>query len=124
MKKAFFSLCFILMPTSAFSAEPATYGSAIMQMIWALLIVLGIILLLYAIAKKRLGIGGAQTGEIKVKEIRYLMPKKGLAIVEVRGQEMLIGVGVNNLELLTLLPKTQETSLDFDEVLEKNIVSK
>ncbi len=118
MTRLFSILGLLLWPATAWSAETASYSSAALQMIWALLIVLGIILLLYAIVKKRFGIAGSAPGSIQVKEIRYLMPKKGLAIVEVRGQELLIGIGVNRLELLTTLPP-EENKKNFDEVLEK-----
>ena len=100
----------ILSPALVQAAQEGTgYSAAALQMIWALLLVVGIILVLYAVAKKRFSPGGSGSGIIEVKEIRYLMPKKGLAVVQVRGREYLLGIGTDRIELLTPLAQEQPT---------------
>lgn len=121
MKKLITLAGFLLWPAPCLAAETTPYGSAVLQMIWALLIVLGIILLLYALIRKRFAMGATGSGSIKIREIRYLMPKKGLAIVEVRGREFLLGIGVNRIELLSPLPERQEAKEKFDKILAENL---
>lgn len=65
-----------------------------MRMIWGLLIVLGIIFVLYGLTKKRFSLlGTSSKQEIRVVEMKPLMGKKALCLVEVRGQEYLLGIG-------------------------------
>jgi flagellar protein FliO/FliZ len=73
--------------------------------LWGLLIVIGLMLVLYALARKRfslLGVGGS--GKIKVLEMRPLMARTALALVEVEGEKLLIGIGNGTVRMLTHLP--------------------
>ena len=75
-------------------------ASAALQTLWALLVVIGLILALYALARKRFALGGLGGGSIKVIEMRPLLPKTTLALVEVRGREYLLGISAGNIQLL------------------------
>ncbi len=80
-----------------------------LRMIWGLLIVLGIILILYAFLKKRFSLLTSSPGQrIKVIEIRPVMPKKSLCIVEVDGKEFLLGISSDHIQHVATLSK-QET---------------
>lgn len=93
------------------------------QMLWGLLVVLGLIFLLYGLARKRFGLGAMRPGAIKVLEMRYLMPRTALALVEVRGREFLIGVGNGRIELLSDLDggnKDEAAGSTFQSLLNKD----
>ncbi len=87
-------------PALAATAPPITMGSAFLQTIWALLVVIGIILVLYALTRKRFGIGKRGTGKIDLVELRHIMPKTTLALVEVEGKRLLLGIGSGRISLL------------------------
>lgn len=71
-------------------------------MFWGLLVVLGVLLIIYGIMRKRLSfIKHNDNSAIKVKEIRHLMPKKSLCIVEVGDQEFLLGISSDTVSLLS-----------------------
>ncbi|THB72601.1 MAG: hypothetical protein D6B25_16650 [Desulfobulbaceae bacterium] len=90
--------------------------SSSLKMIWGLLIVLGIILIIYGIARKRLSfVQLSNKGLIRIVESKHLMQKKSLYLVEVRGQEFLLGSGGDRLELIAPINHVPET---FDQILE------
>lgn len=96
---------------------PADDIAAYMRMMWGLLIVLAIILVLYALVKKRFSILNPRSGRsIRVLEIQPLMPRKSLCLVEVKGKEYLLGVGNETITLLAALDAAPRTP--FQEVLE------
>ena len=85
-------------------------------MFWGLLVVLGILLIIYAIMRKRLSfIKHNDKSAIKIIEIRHLMPKKSLCLVEVGDQEFLLGIGNDTISLLS--PVTTRTGESFNETL-------
>lgn len=96
-------------------------GSALLQMLWALLIVIGIILIIFALARKRfdLGLGRIQQGNIKVLELKHIMPKQTLALVEVRGKVLLLGIGGGQINLLADYPEAVTEKPDFNTILAK-----
>lgn len=117
MRCIFLSLATLLVnPSTLLAAQARSMGSAALQMTWALLIVIGLILVIYAIARKRLGLGTTSQGTIKIKEIRHLQPKTSLALVEVRGRELLLGIGGGRIELLADLGRQNQT--DFDKIMD------
>jgi flagellar protein FliO/FliZ len=116
----FLPLCLIpWISSNAWGAEATSMANAALQTLWALLIVVGLILALYALARKRFALGGLGSGNIKVIEMRPLLPKATLALVEVRGREYLLGISGGNIQLLADLqatpPETQPTS--FSQLL-------
>jgi flagellar protein FliO/FliZ len=87
------------------------------RVIWGLLIVLGIILILYGFLKKRfslLSVGGSQN--IKIVEIKPLMGKKALCLINVRGQEHLLGISGDRITHIAAITPQPESS--FAEVLQ------
>ena len=100
-----FPLILLLWPVPAWAADSPGGGmvAATLKIIAALSVVLGIVLLLYALGRKGLGTGwlpSAKGGAIRVVEMRHLAPKKSLYLVEVRGEEFLLGVGLERIEVL------------------------
>jgi len=63
------------------------------RVVWGLLVVLGVILILYGILKKRFSLFNTPASQsIKVIEMKPLMSKKALCLVEVKGEEYLLGI--------------------------------
>ncbi len=116
---AFIMSALLFLPTIAFSAESMSMGSALLKMLWALLIVAGLILVIYAIGRKRMGMGQMQKGVIKIIELRHIMPKSTLALVEVRGRQLLLGIGGGRIELLADVSAQtkEEVQKNFDAIL-------
>lgn len=85
------------------STDPSLLSNWL-RMLWGLLIVLGILLILYGLMRKRLSFAQSNSkSKIKIREIRHLMPKKSLCLVEVGGQEFLLGLGSDNITLLSTI---------------------
>ncbi len=109
-----------------FTPQPATAATTIMsdtaayfRLTWGLLVVLGIILILYALVRKRFSLlHSSEKSAIKVVEMRHLMPKKSLCLVEVKGREYLIGISADNISLIADLAVSAEPS--FAAALEKS----
>lgn len=81
------------------------------RVIWGLLIVLGIILLLYGLLRKRFSLlASLPDKEINIIEIKPLMGKKALCLVEIRGKEYLLGISESQISnIATLPPKKTST---------------
>ena len=107
----------LLIPTTALAAETPSMGGAMLQMGWALLVVIGLILAIYGLAKKRLLMGKIGGNAIKIIELRPLMPKSSLALVEVRGQEYLLGISADRIQLIADLSQDAKDKPDFDSLL-------
>ncbi len=81
----------------------------LLQMIWSLALVIGIILLFYAFFRKKFSLTAHQQDkEIKIIEMRPLPGKKSLCLVEVGGKKLLLGVAENAISSLAEFP--EETS--------------
>ena len=101
-----FPLMLLLWPVPAWAADGAAGGmvAATLKLIAALAVVLGLVLLLYALGRKGTGwLPAAKGGAIRVVETRHLAPKKSLCLVEVRGEELLLGIGIERIEVLARL---------------------
>ena len=107
----------LLTPTIALAAELPSMGGAFLQMGWALLVVIGLILAIYGLAKKRLFLGKMGGNAIKIIEMRPLMPKSSLALVEVRGKEYLLGISADRIQLIADLSQVAKDKPDFDSLL-------
>lgn len=110
-------LLIVVLPARLEAAENLPMGSAMLQMLWALLIVLGLILILYWLARRRFGMGGAGSGEIRVLEQRHLMPKASLALIEVRDRQLLVGITGERIALLADLSVPVKDKTTFDSML-------
>lgn len=113
------ALLVLFSPQTATAAAEISDTSAYLRLTWGLLIVLGIILIFYALAKKRFSLlNSSEKNLIKVLEIRHLMPKKSICLIEVRGREYLLGIGADNVSLIAGLPQNSEST--FAAILEKS----
>jgi flagellar protein FliO/FliZ len=109
----------LLLPVTAHAAADAPdpmIGSGL-RMIAGLLLVLGLMLLLYALSKRGLRwLPGSREGKIRIRETRPLGAKKALCLVEVQGRELLLGVSNDGINLLCELDSQQGQS--FEQTLQ------
>jgi flagellar protein FliO/FliZ len=92
------------------STDPTLFSSSL-RMIWGLLIVSGILLVIYGFMRKRLAFAQSNSkSKIKIKEIRHLMPKKSLCMVEVCGKSYLLGLSTENITLLATLDDSKQAT--------------
>lgn len=83
------------------STEPSLFAASL-RMLWGLMVVLGILLIFYAFMRKRFSfIKNNDNSRIKIIEIRHLMPKKSLCLVEIGNQEFLLGLGNDSIKLIS-----------------------
>jgi flagellar protein FliO/FliZ len=117
---AYLSVFLLVQAERAFGAtEPATTVSASLRVIWGLLIVLGILFIIYGLMKKKMSfLHMPGKGIIKIVEVRHLMPKKSLYLVEVRGQEFLLGAGQDRIDLIAAI--NRDSAGSFAEILDKS----
>lgn len=124
MKQLFLPISLIFVPVPAFAAGSpgGDMVAATLKVIAALAVVLGIVLLLYALGRKGAGTGwlpSAKAGAIRIVEMRHLAPKKSLYLVEVRGEELLLGVGLERIEVLARFERSGRTPAEgFSAVLD------
>lgn len=82
------------------NSDPSLFAAGL-RMFWGLLVVLGILLVIYALMRKRLSFfKNNDNSRIKIIEIRHLMPKKSLCLVEIGDQEFLLGLGNDTIKLI------------------------
>jgi flagellar biosynthetic protein FliO len=90
---------------AAAASETMNLMAAVARMAGALALVVGLLLLLIYILKKSglaQGVKGGGT-RIKIIETRMVAPKKYIAIADVAGQYMALGITEHNINLLTRL---------------------
>lgn len=96
---------------------------AYFQVMGGLLVVLAVILVLYALFKKRFSIINPRSNKaIRVLEIQPLMPRKAICLIEVRGKEYLVGVGNETITLLADLGDQRPSS--FNDILDTSRTSR
>lgn len=109
----------ILLPATAQAAEevPDPLIGSGLRMLAGLLLVLGLMLLLYALSKRGLRwLPGSREGRIHIRETRPLGGRKALCLVEIRGRELLIGVSSEGINLLCEFDSPQGQS--FEQTLQ------
>jgi len=125
MKRLLFSPLFILLPGQVLAAAGNSTGELLasgMRIIGAMVLVLGLMLVMYSLAKKRFRLlPGQRNGTIEVLEIRYLAPKKAVALVKVRGQELLLGMGTEQVNLLHKLDAGSSFEATLNQHLEEEV---
>ena len=112
-------LVYIFLTPSDSYAAALTGGdtASYFRVIWGLLVVLGIILILYGFLRKRFSLLATGTNQdIKIIEIKPLMGKKSLCLINVKGQEHLLGVSGDRITHIAALSPQPESS--FAEVLQ------
>jgi len=120
-----YSTLFLLLTGILFLSTEHCYGAdsalgemgSYFRMLWGLLIVLGIILIIYGILKKRVSLFHSSASQsIKIIEIKPLMAKKALCLVEVRGEEYLLGISNDQITHIATIPLEKKSS--FAETLD------
>ena len=112
-------------PRFVLSAESFSMLNSSLKMIWGLLVVLGILLIIYGLVKKRVTLlQGGGKGIIKIIESRHLMPKKSLFLIEVRGKEYLVGSGGDSLNLIASIEDGTHSRSNFKSILKETESSK
>jgi flagellar biosynthetic protein FliO len=83
--------------------ETASLVSAIAKVLGALAVVVALMfLLLFTLKKLGLGNGMAKSGSnIKIIETRMIAPKKYIAIAQIAGKQVALGITDHNISLLT-----------------------
>ena len=108
----------LLVPAPALGADSLPVGRMLLQTGWALLVVVGLILAIYGIARRRLVPGRSSGNLIRVVEMRPLLPRTTLALVEVRGHEYLLAVSPTGTTCLALVSGAADPiAPDFKAVL-------
>ncbi len=113
-------LCLPFWPARAV-AETGQFNvmDSYLRMIWGLLVVLGIIFLLYGLLKKRFSLlAQSPQQQIRILEMKPLMGRKALCLVEVRGQEFLLGISGDRIDPIACLTKKPIAS--FAETLKSS----
>ncbi|MCK5517536.1 MAG: FliO/MopB family protein [Desulfobulbaceae bacterium] len=81
------------------------------RVVWGLLVVLGVILILYGILKKRFSLFNTPASQsIKVIEMKPLMSKKALCLVEVKGEEYLLGISGDRITHIATIGAEKKSS--------------
>ena len=102
----------VFSPGSIHAADAAldSIGSYF-RVIWGLLVVLGIILILYGIFRKRLSLFHSQASQsINILELKPLMSKKALCLVEVKGEEYLLGISSDRITHIATVNSRKDSS--------------
>ncbi len=102
---------------TAVAADKFDPVSSSFRMLWGLVVVLAIIFVLYAVLRKKVsGLQSNDRGAIKIIEVKHIMPKKSLMLVEIRGKEFVVGAG--NDAIHSIVPLSQSNT--FSQILERS----
>ena len=113
----FVTIGFISKPYAAFALEnEGMLLEGYMRVVWGMLIVLGIMLLLYGFLRKRFSLYTQSPDQrIKIIEIKPLMQKKSLCVVEVNDEEYLLGISSDRIDHIAKL--SPKANVSFTETL-------
>lgn len=131
------TVLFLILPLLAHAEEPThqefSFLSSFMQMIAALAIVIGLILLTKYFSGKLLGrvaAPGMVSKNIRLVETRYIAPRKSLILIEVAGEYLLLSSTENQLSLIKQVHIVEEIDViedtgslrtSFSEVFRRNV---
>lgn len=101
-------------PGSPPMAEVSDFGSAAIRMIGSLILILGVIVcIFYLIKRVRLGaLTMGKTARMRLVSTLSLAPKRSVALVEVGGRWLVLGVGAENVSLLSEFDEPPRGVLD------------
>lgn len=105
---------------TALMKDPPGFTGSVIKMVTALGIVLSILFAIVYLAKKYLGNRIGLTGQeqkIRVVTSTYLGPKKSIALVEVAGEKIVVGVTATTISMLTKIGRYE----DFGDVLKEQV---
>ena len=100
-----------LLPSLAMAAEPAapSFGGALLKMLAALALVLGLFALgIYLL--KRFGVvpGAVQGGDLRIERVVSLGSRSRLAVVRASGQRFLLGITPTQVNRIAELPEAED----------------
>lgn len=113
-------LSLMFLPTAAYALDSVETDMLPMglKVMGGLALVLGLVLLLYALLKKSgRWIPTAQNREINLIEVRYLAPKKALYLIEVNGSKLLLSGTSERMETLAQWPVEKNDASTFERAL-------
>jgi flagellar protein FliO/FliZ len=97
------SLLILFFPAELWAAsiEPIDLFFSGLKMFIGMVIVVGLMLLVHVLNRKGIGfLKKDKTGRIKIVEMRHLGGRKMLCMVEVKGRELLLGLGNERIDFL------------------------
>ena len=103
MMRALLFAVMILMPSPvwAMSAEPVNMFAAGMKLVVGMAIVIGLMLLFHVLNRKGFRfLEGRSAGRIRILETRPVGGRKSLCLVEVGGEQILLGIGNDRIDCL------------------------
>lgn len=110
------NLLFLAVPMTSLAANDGATTTDMenyFRVIWGLLVVLGIILILYGLLRKRFSIlGSSPDRKIHVIEIRPLMGKKALCLVNVKNRQYLLGLSGDTITHIDTMPLDATTPFE------------
>ncbi len=93
------------------ASTPMVEIESYFKVIWGLIVVLGIILALYGLLRKRFSLlANTPEKNIKILEIKPIMGRKALCLITVKGNEYLLGISGDRINHLATLPNKTELS--------------
>lgn len=91
-------------PPFASGTETVSLAAALMKAFGALILVIGLMLLLTKLFRRLgTGCGGMNQGLINILETRMIAPKKQVAVIEVGGECVVVGITDQQISLITRL---------------------
>ncbi len=95
-----------------------------LKMFIGMIIVVGLMLLVYVLNKKGIKfLKGGKPGLIQILETRPVGGKKMLCLVEVKGQELLLGIGNERIDFLHHLDSCSGQDTGFEKKLQEHFRS-
>ena len=137
------AMAFILAAAPAVFAEGAPLGdppagkeemtTAVLKMLGSLVLVIGLIVVLFFLARKvRWRVAGpGRTARMQLVETLAIAPRRWVALVEIRDQWLILGVGQEDVRLLSQLPRPVEGETmerrpgsheGFQSILKRNMI--
>jgi len=125
-------LLITLLPTAASAAEGPTSGasfgflSSFLQMIAALLLVIGLILLVYYVSTRLMRkIPALRPGNqhIRLLEVRAMGPRKALILIEIAGEYLLLASSGDQLSLIKQIQMLEEIEVIDEPDLQPSFLS-
>ncbi|MFW6055406.1 MAG: FliO/MopB family protein [Thermodesulfobacteriota bacterium] len=124
LRFTFFPICLLPARLWAAGSEPVNFFFSGLKLFIATLIVVGIMLLIHVLQRRGVKFlkGKSPTG-IKILETRPVGGRKSLCLVEVRGQELLVGIGNERIDFLYHFG-APKGSRRFEDDLQKGVKAK
>ncbi len=122
----FLPVFILLFPADLWAAQSETIDLFFsgLRMFIGMIIVVGLMLLIYVLNRKGIKfLKGSKTGHIKILEMRPVGGKKILCLVEVRGEEILLGLGNERVDFLYHFD-SHRSNISFEDNLKEHFETK